>query len=170
MGKEYLQDYEEMNKTRDSVKEEFEKAVQYQKKVTNEYEALEKQLDESLLSYHELTKKKESPSTLLKAEMKIRLLKQDLDGFRAKLADAKTRVQEQSENIKEANIKIKTFKKHWKKQLHSVFLNALRSSISIIEEHYSDIDQAYASLLNPKNKLKLGALLSLCLSLIILVF
>lgn len=152
MNNDYLQKHEEMQKSRKKVKDDYAKAVQYQAKMIQDYESLEKSLDENLVEYQKLTKKKESSATLLKVEMKVRLLKQEIDAMKAKLTESKTKLDEETTKVLMENQKIKQFTQHWKKQRHSVFQNTLRSIISILEEHYADIDRTYENLLTLSNK------------------
>ena len=151
MNVDYNEKYLELKKEKKKIIKELEECHSTFLKIKNEYEALQKQLESQLSEYQDLLKKKEESSVILKQEMKVRLIKGNLDSMKNKLADADDKYKECKSIATDTNDKIQAFLKQWKAQREIVCQNTLRTVITICEENYIDAEKAFEFLITNFN-------------------
>ena len=152
MGQQYKEAHLEAKKSKRKIRDEYEKARTNFVKMTSDYETAQKNLDAALADYQQLVKKKEEAPALMKLEFKARLIKQELDSLKNKLADGKDHLNDQKLKVYDENDKIRLFVNTWNEQRENVFRQILHTVITLMDENLNDVDRSFENLIVTLNQ------------------
>jgi len=132
---------------RNNAIKEYEDVHQSYQKIKAEYQNLEASLESSQKNYSSKVENREDSESLLKQEMKVRLLKMQLDTMKNKLSEITDRQNEQS-MIKEIELEeINNFVKQREAKKVSICQKAFKNLMVTLLEKFNSAEMVFESLI-----------------------
>ncbi|KAM3141917.1 hypothetical protein pb186bvf_006003 [Paramecium bursaria] len=152
MQRAYLEEYKELKKQKTEISIQYNDIYRKQQKFVGEKTLMEQDLDSQRVEFKDLKSHKADPQKLIKMEMNIKLLDQQIKTIKQKI----NRYNLDSQNIlkqsTELDIKLQQFLENWSNQLSILFMSVIRSLLQSHFENYQQFCQSFKNLFQPMSK------------------